>query len=127
MGVITLNIAWFESMKFLIFVLYFIVTIPGMVSSIAHGGWLLDKYPDENVGKFQGIRMIFMVLIPMVIGPFIGAWAIDNWGITIMLIEDIPTPPIFIIGGILSILAIIPILFIKRSEGQILFDSELKI
>ncbi len=121
-GILAFFISHSASIRILVFVMYFIASVTSVVTSIAHGGWLLDKYPDREVGKFQGIRMIFMVLIPMVVGPFIGAAAIDRWGITIGSITDIPTPHIFIIGGILSILAVIPVLFIPKSEGIIKFD-----
>lgn len=104
-----------------IFVLYFIAMVPTLASGIAHGGWLLDSYPEGNVGKFQGIRMIFMVLLPMVIGPPIGAAIIQAFGIP-TVDGYIPTPEIFIFGGFLSIFAIIPILFIKKSEGTIKFE-----
>lgn len=122
MGVVSFNTALITSVKATVFILYFLATIPAITASIAHGGWLLDKYPEGDVGKFQGIRMLFMVLIPMVTGPFIGAAAIDKWGITVGIVSDIPTPHIFIIGGIISILAVIPILFIRKSEGKIDFD-----
>ncbi len=101
-----------------IFVLYFLAMVPGFVSGIAHGGWLLDSYPEGDVGKFQGIRMIFMVLLPMVIGPSIGAAIIQAFG-TPTVDGFIPSPHIFIAGGFISFFAIIPILFIKKSEGTI--------
>ena len=102
-----------------IFVLYFLAMVPTLTSGIAHGGWLLDNYPKGDVGKFQGIRLIFMVLLPMVIGPPIGAAVIRAFG---SAPDYIPTPHIFIVGGMLSFLAIIPILFIKKSEGTIKFE-----
>ena len=105
-----------------IFVLYFLAMLPGFASGIAHGGWLLDNYPEGDVGKFQGIRMIFMVLLPMVIGPPIGAAIIRAFGIP-SADGYIPTPEIFIFGGILSMFAILPILFIKKSEGIIKFAN----
>ena len=36
------------------------------------GAMVRDNTPEANVGKLQGIRMIFSVLIPMIIGPAIG-------------------------------------------------------
>jgi Na+/melibiose symporter-like transporter len=122
-GILAFFISYNETMRILVFVMYFIASVPSVAASIAHGGWLLDKYPNGEVGKFQGIRMIFMVLIPMVVGPFIGAAAINKWGITVGSVTDVPTPHIFIIGGFISILAIIPILFIPKSEGKIKFEE----
>ncbi len=62
--------------------------------------------------------MIFQVAIPMVIGPPIGAAVIRGFGIPA---DDgfIPPPEIFIVGGILSIFAIIPILNISTEQGRI--------
>jgi len=76
------------------------------------------KLSRRRCKEISSIRMIFMVLSPMVIGPPIGAEIIRGFGIP--TVEGfIPTPHIFIIGGILSIFAIIPIIFIKKSEGSI--------
>jgi len=110
-----------SSLAVVIFLLYFVATIPALISQVAHGGWLLDKYPEGDIGKFQGIRMIFMVLLPMVIGAPIGSAIISTFGIPI---ADgyIPTPEIFIFGGLISILSVIPILFISKSEGKIKLD-----
>lgn len=110
-----------SSLAVVIFLLYFVATIPALISQVAHGGWLLDKYPEGDIGKFQGIRMIFMVLLPMVIGAPIGSAIISTFGIPI---ADgyIPTPEIFIFGGLILILSVIPILFISKSEGKIKLD-----
>jgi len=107
-----------SSLRIMSFLLYFLATIPSLASSVAFGGWLFDNYPEGDVGKFQGIRMIFAVLIPMVLGPPIGSVIISTFGIPI---ADgyIPTPEIFIFGGLISLLSVIPIFFISKSEGQI--------
>ena len=107
-----------SSLRIMSFLLYFLATIPSLASSVAFGGWIFDNYPKGDVGKFQGIRMIFAVLIPMVLGPPIGSAIISTFGIPI---ADgyIPTPEIFIFGGLISLLSVIPIFFISKSEGQI--------
>ncbi len=110
-----------SSLGVVVFLLYFVSTIPSLISSVAFGGWLLDNYPEGDVGKFQGVRMIFMVLLPMVIGPPIGAAIISTFGIPIAG-GYIPTPEIFIFGGLISTFSVIPILFISKSEGQIKLD-----
>ena len=120
-GFSSFSLAGGSPLSSVIFVLYFLAMLPTFASGIAHGGWLLDSYPEGDVGKFQGIRMIFMVLLPMVIGPPIGAAIIQAFGIP-TADGFIPTPEIFIFGGILSMFAIIPILFIKKSEGTIKFE-----
>lgn len=92
------------------------------LTSVVRGSWMQDKYPQENIGKFQGVRLIFMVLIPMVIGPFIGSFVIQLYGIPIIIDGEagyIPTPPLIIVGAIIGLLALIPLFFIKKSEGKV--------
>lgn len=110
------------SLVIVMVMLYFIGTVPGFVAAVVHGGWLQDCYPPGNVGKFQGVRMVFMVALPMVIGPPIGSAVIHAFGIPS---GDgfIPTPEIFIFGGLLSLLAIIPVLFIRKDEGVVRLDK----
>jgi MFS family permease len=107
-----------SSLRIMSFLLYFLATIPSLASSVAFGGWIFDNYPEGDVGKFQGIRMIFAVLIPMVLGPPIGSVIISTFGIPIAE-GYIPTPEIFIFGGLISLLSVIPIFFISKSEGRI--------
>ena len=49
-----------------------------MAGSIASVAWLKDLLPEQNRGKFLGIRMIFWIAIPMVIGPGIGSRLIQT-------------------------------------------------
>jgi len=118
LGLTSLLVGGNSSLAVLTFLLYFVATIPALLSSVAFGGWLFDNYPEGNIGKFQGIRMIFMVLIPMVLGPPIGSAIISTFGIP-LADGFIPTPEIFIFGGLISLLSVIPIFFISKSEGQI--------
>nr|MDO8119646.1 MFS transporter [Candidatus Sigynarchaeota archaeon] len=106
------------SLTILLVVLYFIGTVPGFAATVVHGGWLQDSYPAGDIGKFQGIRMVFMVALPMVFGPVIGNAVIHAFGIPS---GDgfIPTPEIFIVGGLLSLLALIPIAFIPKEKGKV--------
>jgi len=103
-------------------IIYMLQTIFSMTVGAIHGGWLQDKYPEGNVGKFQGVRLIFMVLIPMIIGPLIGSIIITQFGIPVIANGEsgfIPTPPLFMIGALVSLLALIPLFFIKKIEGVI--------
>ncbi|MBN2150130.1 MAG: MFS transporter [Candidatus Lokiarchaeota archaeon] len=103
--------------------LYVLGLLPGLAAGVAHGGWLQDTYPEGSVGKFQGVRMIFMVLLPMVIGPPIGAAIIKTFGIPDGTGGFIPTPEIFLVGGIISFFAAIPILLIPKSDGVVRLDQ----
>ncbi|MHA1844051.1 MAG: MFS transporter [Promethearchaeota archaeon] len=92
------------------------------LTGVVRGAWMQDKYPEESIGKFQGVRLIFMVLIPMVIGPFIGSFVIQQYGIPVILNGEpgyIPTPPLIIIGAFSGLISLVPLFFIKKSEGVV--------
>lgn len=73
-----------------------------------------DLTPVDKVGHFQGIRMVFGVLIPMCIGPFIGAYVSSTSnGVyidpTTNAEQPIPTNYIFLAAVIVNLLIIIPL------------------
>lgn len=90
--------------------------------SVASVAWLKDLLPEQNRGKFLGIRMIFWIAIPMVVGPWIGSMLIQSFGIPTTLNGQagfIPVPVIFQVGSVISLLALIPLTFlpsVKRHE-----------
>jgi MFS family permease len=90
--------------------------VAGSVASVA---WLKDLLPEKNRGKFLGIRMIFWILIPMVIGPWIGSTLIQTYGIPTVLNGEagfIPVPIIFQVGSAIALLSLIPLFFIRKQE-----------
>jgi len=90
-----------------------------MASSIAVVAWLKDLLPVENRGKFLGIRMIFWIAIPMVIGPWIGSSLIQSFGIPTSLNGEagfIPVPVIFQVGSAIAFLSLIPLMFVKSKQ-----------
>lgn len=98
-----------------------------MAAAIAATAWLKDLLPEESRGRFLGIRMIFWVLLPMLIGPAIGSALIQRFGLPTTLNGQagfIPVPLIFQVGAALGLLALIPLAFIKfqkkhtADEGQ---------
>lgn len=78
-----------------------------------------DYTPVDKVGHFQGIRMIFAVLLPMMIGPFIGAAVIKNSNSTYVelgVVKSVPTPAIFLASAVVLLLVAAPIFMLKRRE-----------
>jgi MFS family permease len=91
-----------------------------MCASIAAVAWLKDMLPEQKRGKFLGIRMIFWVALPMVIGPWIGSTLIQNFGVPTTFNGEagfIPIPIIFQMGSAISLLALIPLYFIHNSKA----------
>ena len=76
-----------------------------------------DYTPSGQAGLFQGVRMIFAVLLPMLIGPFIGAAVIRNSGVTYLelgVVKNVPTPAIFLAAAAVLLLTAIPVTLLKR-------------
>ena len=84
------------------------------------GAIVRDYTPEKDAGKLQGVRMIFSVLIPMLIGPMLGNAINKAMNIPLnsgnaadaMTTEFLPAPEIFLAGAICAVLmfALIPLL-----------------
>ncbi len=83
------------------------------------GSTLRDATPTDAVGKLQGVRMVFSVLIPMIVGPMIGNAInsarnipIDSTSADAMTTAYMPAPEIFLAGSLITLLmlAVIPLL-----------------
>ncbi|MBQ9685319.1 MAG: MFS transporter [Oscillospiraceae bacterium] len=91
-----------------------------MMMSAALGANIRDWTPAERVGHFQGIRMIFAVLLPMIIGPWIGAAVIKNSDSTYIdlgQVKTVPTPGIYLAAAVVLLLCFVPVLrLMKRAR-----------
>lgn len=93
-----------------------------MVSTAVLGAKVRDYTPENEVGLFQGIRMIFLVLIPMVTGPYIGLGVsyinridyVNDYKQTVVQ----PNQFIFLFAGLVMLLAFIPIVIILKKERK---------
>ena len=78
-----------------------------------------DYIPEGCEGRFQGVRMCFTVLVPMVIGPVISmAIGINSFDPTD---GGAIAPPfeIFIAASIVAVIAIVPIVFVARDADRL--------
>ncbi len=76
-----------------------------------------DVTPDDRVGMVQGLRMIAVVLVPMVLGPFIGASVIVGANETytdLGVVKQVPTPWIFAAAAVVALLVVIPVAMLRR-------------
>ena len=82
------------------------------------GATVKDFIPEGKAGLFQGIRMIFAVLLPMVIGPVIGDKACQYAARTIINEVNaeviVPAKDMFLWAGIVCVFALIPLYFLIR-------------
>lgn len=90
-----------------------------MMMSAALGANIRDWTPADKVGHFQGIRMIFAVLLPMIIGPAIGAAVIrggDSTYVELGQVKTVPTPDIYLAAALVLLTVAVPVLLLRRSE-----------
>lgn len=103
-----------------IFTLIFGVLMMGsyLVSMVILNAMGRDLIPKTHVGVFSGIRMIFFIMVPMVVGPMIGSIVIKNSALTYIdsfgVLQSTPTPGIYLAGSIVAIFAAIPLYFVYR-------------
>ena len=92
----------------------------GMVVSACCQGLIRDHTPEGKAGLFQGIRILFQVLIPMVTGPFIGVAVIRNTGMTyedLGTVKQVPTAEIFLAAAVVLVLLFVPVKLLKKREA----------
>ena len=83
-------------------------------------GIIRDETPAGKAGQFQGIRMLFGVLLPMILGPAIGAAVIrgsDSTYIDLGVVKTVPTPSIFLAAAVVLLLILPPVLLLRKREG----------
>jgi MFS family permease len=80
--------------------------------------WSKELYPKESKGQFEGIRIIFYVLIPMVVAPLISNPIIKKSGEIVNefgLKEYLPTEVLFKVSAGISFVVFIPLVFAARA------------
>ena len=74
-----------------------------------------DRIPKGCEGRFQGVRMCFTVLIPMIVGPIISLII----GLNAMGMNGenfVPPYSIFLAGAIIAVLAALPLILVRRDS-----------
>lgn len=128
LGLLGMYFSHFENklVTMAVFGFFGFVMITGYILVAALSGALVRDYtPESNAGKLQGVRMIFSVLLPMVIGPMIGnainksvGTVLENAGADAMTTQYIPAPGIFLAGEIAAVLVFAVIPFLVKSKAK---------
>ena len=105
-----------------------------VAASLALGGMMLaiasvsatvrDQTPIGRAGVVQGLRMVTAIMIPMVVGPFLGAWVIAGAGQTYVDLgveKPVPGPQMFLAAA--AVLLLVPLLTTVRRR----IESRVKI
>ena len=107
MGALGLVLMYFARSQWAVLGAGIVMLGGGMVVSACCNGLIRDYTPAGMAGRFQGIRILFQVLIPMVTGPYLGVLAIRSTGLTyedLGVVKEVPTPGIFLMAAAVLLL-----------------------
>ena len=117
-------VAVFFAKTLLTFVLFALIMILGYgLLMIILNATVRDYTPEDKVCQFQGVRLLFTVTLPMIIGPKVGSWTISEFSgryeLGTMLNEYgestlVPIPTIFLVSAIIAVLIIVPLIFLAK-------------
>ncbi|MFA5421896.1 MAG: MFS transporter [Bacilli bacterium] len=116
-------VGMFFAKQMLTIIIFGIIMMTGyMISTAVLGSKIRDFTPRKEVGLFQGVRMIFVVLIPMVTGPFIGQAAYMNTADTYLndygILVKLPNEYIYLAAAGVLLLAIAPVIILIMKERK---------
>lgn len=97
-----------------------------MLSGAAAAATVRDETPADRAGSVQGLRMIATVLVPMVVGPFIGAAVIigaNETYVDLGVVKQVPTPWMFLVSAAIAVLVIIPVAVLQRLHARKILPS----
>lgn len=106
---------------------FFICAVPALLGwalfSIATNALVRDFMPVGKVGVFQGIRMIFYVLIPMIVGPFIGNLICRISSVTYTneygVVTSAPGAVMFWASAVVAVFILIPVIILKKKCKEV--------
>lgn len=114
---------------------FFVCAIPLLLGyaflGIMLNATIRDYTPADKVGLFQGVRMIFFVLIPMVVGPAIGDFvcSLSESG---QYVNDVgeatyePCPEMFLAAAAVAVFIFVPLLILKKKGFAVEEKAESK-
>ena len=89
-----------------------------LILTIQFNASIKDFIPKGKAGLFQGVRMIFVVMLPMVIGPYLGDLACRNSNITYTneygINTIVPSKSMFLYAAVVSVFVFIPMIFLIK-------------
>ena len=90
-----------------------------MLVTAALSALIRDYTPKDKAGHFQGVRMVFAVCLPMIVGPFIGSAVIRSGGAVyedLGVTKSVPTPDIFLGAAACVLLLVVPVICLYRRK-----------
>lgn len=99
----------------------------GLISILLSAA-IRDFTPEEKAGSFQGIRMIFGVMIPMIVGPAIGSavteqFALKQYTNDYNEIVNVPPPHIFLAAAVVAVMVVVTLIPLIKEWKKIEKES----
>ena len=115
----------FSAKNIPMFICVFLVGVGYVLITQACMIWVKGLFPNESKGQFEGVRVCFFTLIPMLIGTLIGNVIIkataqigepkyDTYGHLI----EVPQENLFLYAGIIVIFTLIPLFFASKAYKE---------
>lgn len=101
----------------------FIQSMGSSIISVVCLGSIRNLTPPDKTGRFQGVRMVFYIMLPMVVGSIVSG-AISSSPRYIMGVDEFGNavytcPPImFMLAAIVVLLAIVPTIFLLKAKRE---------
>lgn len=107
-------------------IVFFICAVPALLGwalfGIAMNATVRDYMPEGKIGSFQGIRILFYVLIPMIVGPFVGNFVCRFSKITYTneygVVTSAPGNVMFWAAAAVAVLTLIPVIALRRKSKK---------
>ena len=83
--------------------------------------WMKQLFPEDSKGQFEGFRIIFFVLIPWIVSPFIANPIIKNNGEIIDANGQtafLPTHVLFLVSTVLILITFVPLIFAAKRRKE---------
>jgi len=83
--------------------------------------WMKQLFPEEAKGQFEGFRIVFFVLIPWIVSPFIANPIIKNNGEILDsngLTAYLPTNVLFLVSTLLILATFVPLIFAAKERNN---------
>lgn len=83
--------------------------------------WVKNLYPETSRGQFEGVRIVFNVLVPMVLGPGMANIVISNCGIPVVIDGTsgmAPSCALFVAAAAVMVLVLLPTWMAVRVKNR---------
>lgn len=83
--------------------------------------WIKNLYPEDRRGQFEGVKQLFFVCVPMILGPAVATPVINRFGIEITVngvAGMVPDSSLFLISGLVTLLALAPLVPAAKMEKR---------